>query len=419
MRVVAFQRLFRAWYEEEEGPKGGLTRNYATSIWDLHRTRINVRGVRMRPDRSFPVYSELGAIFKNTYVRPTHTGAGDIAPWLAFMEHLLPDPAERDWFCNWLAHKHRFPGVPGVAVIMVAVNAAGPVYGAGRGILRDIVARLLGPRYVKPIDFDVFSGASAQGAYTDWAAYAVLVTVNEAKDTAGSGRWAERRAVYERLKELVDPRAIERTFTRKGAPAFTAQAFASYLIFSNNRDALQIPVDDRRAAALANGARMTPQMAAELSAWMDAPGNITELAHWLEHRDLSKFDVYAPLHTRTKATMQDLARSEIDEALDVVRKTIGPRGLFTGPMLRDALLNELSDRSELTIRGVKRTIRNVACRIAIETRMPPSAGREWILTWRDHDTSYVTDTAAAQSAVEHTGRRLVDTHGGVVAWAFR
>jgi hypothetical protein len=365
----------------------------------------------MRPDKPFPLYQENGATYKNTYLRPRHEGSGDIAPWLAFMEHLLPAAEEREWFCNWLAHKHRFPGVPGVAVVMVAVDDAGPVYGAGRGILRDIVARLLGPKYVKPIDFDVFTGRSAQGVYTDWGAYATLVTVNEAKDTAESGQWAARRAVYERLKELVDPRAIERTFQPKGQPAFSAQAFASYLIFSNNRDALQIPPDDRRAAALSNGGRMAGAMAAGLQAWMEDGGNIAELARWLEARDLTGFDVYTPLHTAAKATMQALARSELDEAFDLVRKTIGPRGLFTGEALQAALVSEISDRSEGVLRSIKRMIRNAACKASDIARMTPAQGRAWILTWRGADVSQYADTVAMQLAAEHTERRLSETHG--------
>ena len=110
----------------------------------------------------------------------------------------------------------------------------------------------------------------------------MLVTVNEAKDTPEFGRWSERRAVYERLKELVDPRAIERTFLKKGQQAFQAPAFASYLIASNNRDALQIPPGDRRVAALANGGQLPGAQAKVLQAWMEQPGNIAALAGFLE-----------------------------------------------------------------------------------------------------------------------------------------
>jgi len=80
-------------------------------------------------------------------------------------------------------------------------------------------------------------------------------------------------------------------------------------------------------------------------------------------------------------------------------------------MLREALLAELNDRSEPTMRNVKRLCRGATCKIAIECRMPPSHGRDWVLAWRGHDTGYITDTAAAQSAAEHTGRRLAEVHG--------
>ena len=198
--------------------------------------------------------------------------------------------------------------------MMVAAGPEGPVYGCGRGMLRDILARLLGMPYVRPIDFDIFSGTSAQAVYTDWAAYAILVTVSEAKDTPDAGRWAARRATYQRIKELVDPRAVERHFLVKKLQAFIALAFASILIFSNNVDALQIPEADRRIAALADGVRMPPEMAKALQAWMDQPGNIAELARWLEARDIGEFDAYTPLRTVTKTTMQELARSDLDDA---------------------------------------------------------------------------------------------------------
>ena len=87
-----------------------------------------------------------------------------------------------------------------------------PVYGAGRGMLKDILSRLFGRPYVKPIDFDVFNGRSAQGVYTDWAAYALIVFVSESRDNAEAGRWTERRAVYERIKEVVDPRPVAAHF---------------------------------------------------------------------------------------------------------------------------------------------------------------------------------------------------------------
>jgi|KBSSwiStaDraftv2_1062776.scaffolds.fasta_scaffold65058_4 hypothetical protein len=406
LKPQAFQRLFKAWREKIVGPRKGVKYAYATGYWEATAGRIDLEGVRLRPDKPFPLYLEDGRRFKNTYLRPTHTGHGDIKPWLAFMAHLLPDVIEREWFCNWVAHKHLNPGVPGVAVIMVATSPDGPIYGAGRGMLRDILARLLGPKYVKPIDFDVFTGKSAQGIYTDWGAYATLVTVNEAKDTPESGRWTERRAVYERLREIVDPRAIERTFIVKGKQAFSGLSFASYLVFSNNRDALQIPEGDRRVAALANGERMAPEMAAALQAWMNQPGNIAGLARWLEARDLTGFDAYAPPSTETKTTMQELARSELDDAFMTIRRRIGPNGLFTGEQIRAAVVQEAGDTGvgdELR-RWVNRRIRSEA--VQVKDYRTPSPVRNKILGWRGTSSAWVADLAIAQHAVENTTTNL-------------
>jgi hypothetical protein len=401
LKPLAFQRLYR------------------TSYWEVNPARIDLEGVRMRPDQPFPLYEEAGRRYKNTYLRPSHTGSGVIQPWIDYMAHLLPDPLERAWFCDWLAHKHQNPGIPGVAVIMVAAGPDGPVYGAGRGILRDIIARLLGPKYVKPIDFDVFTGRSAQGIYTDWGAYATLVTVNEAKDTPEAGRWADRRAVYERLREIVDPRAIERTFIKKGSQAFSGLSFASYLVFSNNRDALQIPDGDRRITALANGAQMAPAMAAGLQAWMDQPGNIAELARWLEARDLSAFDAYAPLVTQTKTTMQELSRSALDDAFSMVRRRIGPQRLFTGEQIRTAVAIEVGDAmpAETIRQWVTRQVRAEAARVD-ELKTPAPEGRHRILAWRGGLDRWVGVTAQdAQKEVRQTGIVLGDLNSVTVPWS--
>lgn len=409
IKPVAYTRLYRAWREpiksKKDAKKDTVKFAYATGYWEVNPRRIDIKGVRLRPDQPFPLYTEQGQTYKNTYLRPRHEGNGDIQPWLDFMVHLLPDAAEREWFCNWLAHKYRHPGIPGVAVIMVAANQDGPVYGAGRGILRDIIARLLGPKYVRAVDFDMFSGHSGQSVYTDWAAYAVLVTVSEAKDTPDSGRWAARRAVYERIKELVDPRAVERMFVGKYTIAFSSLAFAGYLIFSNNRDAMQIPDGDRRITALANGTQMAPSMAAGLQAWMEQPGNIAALAQWLDARDLFRFDAYTPLGTQTKTIMQELARSDLDDAFLAVRRKIGPRGLFTGELIRSAVSLEMGDITpgEDIKRATQRWVRAEAMQVA-SFRVLRSQGDHKILQWRGSDSAWVTDEATARAAVANTAK---------------
>ena len=54
---------------------------------------------------------------------------------------------------------------------------------------------------------DLHVSKSSQGVFTDWLAGSILIMVDEAKDTADASRWSERRAVYERLKAIIDPKA--------------------------------------------------------------------------------------------------------------------------------------------------------------------------------------------------------------------
>lgn len=425
----AFAREFQAWVEISTGPRGGQHANFATARWEIMAERMTLDGVRMRPDRAFPTYREAGQTFKNTFRKAGHSGSGDITAWAKFMEHLLPVAAEREWFCDWLAHKWRNPAVPGVAVAMVAADAAGrPVYGAGRGMLRDVIARLLGAKYVRPIDFNILTGKSSQAVYTDWAAYALLVTVNEAKEHADAGRWANQRATYERLKELVDPRAIERTFHPKGLPAFMGLCFASFLIFTNHPDAVQIPFEDRRFTVLSNPAPMQTEMAEELTDWMEQEGNIAEVARWLEQRDLSSFNPYMALRTAAKTTMQEWSQDELDEALQTVKQKLGRGALFTTGQIWAAVLDELpsvatANSEALRIR-IYRRLRTMVRRVKGETedlRMPRdydnSEQRARILCWRDFEGPDKLKTMEAQKAVEHSAKVL---DGKTKArWTFR
>jgi hypothetical protein len=413
-RWVAFQHAYASMYEMHVGPRGGHHMTYATTCWQTDPRRINLAGVRMHPARSFPLYRENGAIYKNTYQAVQHTGDGDINPWLEFMSHLLPDPIERAYFLNWLAHKYQHPEIPGVGLVMVAATLDGrPVYGCGRGMLFDILAYLFGRHYVKPVDFDIFIGRSSQGIYTDWAAYALLVTVNEARD-AEAGRWSERRAVYERIKEVVDPRVMTRTFIAKGRQAFQATSFASYLIASNNNDAFQMPADDRRLAVLRNGLRLPAEQAVALRAWMEQPGNIAALARWLGARHLGSFDPYLPLHTAAKTVMQDIARSDLDEWFEGLRGKLDCRSMFTGDQMRQAIELEAGREEVAQWRhAIQRLIRarcmQVPSTVAnLRTPRDATGRRHKILCWRDYSGPPVGNTPAAVAAVERSGRVLFE-----------
>jgi hypothetical protein len=166
-----------------------------------------------------------------------------------FLTHLVPDERERAWFIMWLAAKVQRPWVPNCGVVMVAEKQ-----GVGRGTLFDMLGGIFGRRHVRPVSAVELIGGGSQAQYTAWLENALVVTCDEVlagDDTGGSMTW-KRREVYERLKALVDPRPRRVSIVRKGLPNNDADVFASFLLATNNTNALPLSPDDRRFAVITN-----------------------------------------------------------------------------------------------------------------------------------------------------------------------
>jgi hypothetical protein len=314
----AFSRLYRHWHREIPSRRAIKQYAYATDLWEMTPQRRNLAGVRMRPDQPFPLYEEDGRTFKNIYRRPIHPAGTNLAPFVAFMERFIPDPAERRWLLDWMAHKQARPEIPGSAVVFVADTEEGireGEYGTGRGLMARIARKLYGEAYARSQSFAVASGTSGQSDYTDWLHGAVLVTIDEAKTSPTGHRRGERNATYEILKELVDPAPKLHRFSGKYRQAFDGMSYASIWIFTNHANAMSIPANDRRFTVLRNGRAIEDDEIEAIVAWMDDPANIGALAQMLGGRDLTGFNMFRPLTTAGKAEMAELARSDVEELL--------------------------------------------------------------------------------------------------------
>ena len=228
--------------------------------------------------------------------------------------------------------------------------------------------------------------------------------------------------MYERIKEIVDPRPVTRTFMSKGRPAFRATSFASHLIASNNSDAFQMPADDRRITALRNGVPLPAQEAQALDDWMNVPGNIAALARMLAARNLEGFNAYAPLHTETKAVMQELALSEMDEWFIEVRKRLGPDALFTSEHLLAAAKRDIGP--ETGVIGfqisIKRRLRAEAMQVPslfanLRTSRSTVEREHKILCWRGYQGPVVGNSVAARELVNLSRAILLEDKEGVDA----
>lgn len=192
-------------------------------------------------------------------------------------------------------------------------------HGTGRGTLGELIAKLFGRRYVRNIPFKIFAGQTYQAQYTDWGASTLIAVVSESSEASQGSLYSAKRDTYEHLKEIVEPRAVERYFVTKGRPSFMALSFTSYLIATNNIDALPIPADDRRFAVLSNGEPREPGYWSTLNTWMENEANIAAFASWLLRIDITEYSPYAvPIRTATKASMTEASKSDLDHGLEEV-----------------------------------------------------------------------------------------------------
>jgi hypothetical protein len=313
LSVTNFRLMHTKNADENVGPRGGRQVINPVDLWMGDERQIVVEGMQLRPDMKRPVFEENGLKWINVYAPPPHEPSdGTAAPGQEFMVQLVPDEAERSYVVRWLAHKVRHPHIPGPGLVMVAHGK----YGTGRGVFGRLCGRLLGERYVKDIPYSMITGKTYQSQYTDWAADALLVLVNESSETVeGTSTYQTKKNSYEHLKEMVDPRPGMRTYITRGRAPFQAMSCASYVIATNHSDALPVPEDDRRFAVVMNGEPRPPAYWDALLAWMDVDANVAAFHHFLLTVDLTGYSAFeAPPVFSGKASMVEASKSDLDRA---------------------------------------------------------------------------------------------------------
>lgn len=255
MSISSFRTKMRPLAWEEVGPRGGVKEINPAEEWEKHPYRADVAGYRFLPRSRDRAVVDGDLVYLNTWERPEWwdrdievSGAGAVT-FFHFLEHLIPSDDERKWFIGWLAAKVQKPWLPNCGVVMVAERQ-----GTGRGTLFDMLGCVLGRRHVKNVSAVQLIGGGSQSQYTDWLEESLVVTCDEVlagDDTGGAMAW-KRREVYERLKALVDPRPRVVPIVRKGLPNYQTEVYASFLLATNNVNALPLSPDDRRIAVITN-----------------------------------------------------------------------------------------------------------------------------------------------------------------------
>mgnify|MGYP001815502081 CR=1 FL=1 len=285
------------------------------TLWREHAETLRAHYAELCPESDEILLQRGKLTVFNTYNPPLHASGGVIDEALELVEHLLPDPFERDLFLDWHALKLAHPQYRMHGLVTVTKQ-----FGTGRGTWAKILSKLVGAAYMTQVDMrDVF-GISGQSDFNEFLANSLVVYIPEAleEDPAKSSHWEARTAAYERIKSICEPSAEKMYVKRKYGRNSHEQIYASLLISSNHADAFAIAPDDRRLIVLENTTRPLKEkgdLADRVYEWMEDPRNIGALYEWFVARAAeAEYDPFGwPPMTSAKQAMIDASQSGLDQ----------------------------------------------------------------------------------------------------------
>jgi len=243
-----------------------------------------------------------GNVYGNRWIdaRPDLSGVepGDISPWLAHVEKLLPDVEEREHVLNIMAFKLQHP--------RIKINHA-VLHGGDEGCGKDslwapFIWAVCGPDLKNRGLMDGKSINSRWG----YALESEILILNELKETEAS----ERRALANHLKPIIAAPPDTLPIERKGMHPYDMVNRLFVLAFSNHSVPITLETQDRRWFCVWSSApRMTETEGQALWGWYKA-GGFGRIAKWLALRDVSAFNPKAtPMQAEYKSRLIENGRS--------------------------------------------------------------------------------------------------------------
>ena len=304
-----FDSVFRhvACYSIHVAAGGKPRKIEASKSFDENRQAMGARvlqGVTYAPGSGVLV-SRAGDVYANMWRDARPAGVpGDVTPWLAHAERMVPDATEREHLLDWMAFKVQHPDVK--------INHGilhGGIPGSGKDTLWDPFLYAIGGASRENIGTVRNEEINSQWGY---ALMSEVLVINELRQTDA----ADRRGLENRLKPLLAAPPELLSVNRKGLHPFDALNRLAVVAFSNERVSITLTSDDRRWFVLwSEAARMDPREAERLWQWYDRGGR-DAIAGWLRARDVSRFlPGAAPAMTEAKAIMLQAALSPVEAIL--------------------------------------------------------------------------------------------------------
>ena len=249
---------------------------------------------------------------------------GDASRWLAHVERMIPDAAERAHVLDVMAFKVQNPRIKvNHAILHGGTAGAGkdtmwaPFFWAIGGPARMNVALLENDRL-----------------QTQWGYHleAEVIVINELRQADAT----DRRSLENRLKSIIAAPPELLVVERKGLHPYMVPNRAQVVAFTNERGAISLSADDRRwFVTWTHAPRMTPEEGKSFWAWLEKGGGFAAVTAWLHARDVSAFNPgAAPPWTDAKEAMLSAARPMAESWLmEQIQGRVGEfaLGLISGP----------------------------------------------------------------------------------------
>jgi hypothetical protein len=255
--------------------------------------------------------------------RPTPK-AGDVSPWLAHVERMVPEPFEREHLLNALAHKVQFPTHKINHAILMGGN-----HGSGKDTLFAPFFWAIGGEAKANCSLVKNEDLNSQWGY---ALECEVMEIAELRQAEAK----DRRALENTLKPIIAAPPELLMVNRKGMHPYMALNRVFVIAFSNERVAISLPSEDRRWFVLWCAAPKLPEaQAVSLWNWYQHRSGFEAVAHYLHTRDVSAWNPSAPPPmTEAKLIMVEHGMSTAESFLvDQMTRRVGEfsRGVIGAP----------------------------------------------------------------------------------------
>lgn len=289
------------------------------AMWKTSASRVVVAGAQFDPSTTARIIERNGERYVNLFSIPSW-GNGPIedrhvTKFQDYLDYLIPDKQDREYFTMWLAAKCQDMSFRGAALVMIAPNQ-----GVGRSTLGDMIKTLMGEPNAATISLADMLGDSQ---FNEWQGKPFIIT-----EETLAGERKDYYSNYEKLKGFIDPRSGTITINPKFGKKYETTNYASHLFLTQHSNAIAIPDNDRRFYVMDNAfTPASPSYFTKVNKWLEEndvdglPAWGRHVYRWLQNYEVDMESLMAPPpKTAAKTAMAEDALSDMDFAVNILIK---------------------------------------------------------------------------------------------------